>query len=116
MKKLVLFTLVLVFCLSFMAACDKKDEGPVDELAGTWSGNDDSSEKVSWYFDGKGSCHLTTPILNKSPGKYTIDGDTLEIKLDLWSEPIKHTFATLGIGLNIEAVNAWNPSYYLSKE
>ena len=94
MKKLVamLLAVVMIFAL---AACGSKDA-----LAGTWTGDLGLDGTVTWTFDGSGKVKFENEFAKQS-GTYTIEGDQVTIKLELWDEAQTFTFSVSGSSLTM---------------
>ena len=95
MKKIVAL-LLLVSLLLALAACGSKDA-----LAGTWTGDLGLDGTVTWTFDGKGEVKFENEF-SKQDGTYTIDGDQVTIRLELWDEPQTFTFSVDGGSLTMD--------------
>jgi hypothetical protein len=80
MKKATAVLLVLLACASLLAACG----GTGDVLKGTWEGTDADDFDVKLVFDGKGGVKMTSGFMSNAPGTYTITGDQLELKMEMW--------------------------------
>ena len=114
MKKGLALLLVLMLGISMLliAGCG----GSGDALKGTWEGTYEDGD-ASWTFDGKGACTITSIVLDKSPGKYTIkDGEKVDITLDLWDAPLTYTYKIEGTKLTLTADNGYSPNYELTKK
>ena len=86
MKKV--FSMFLVLAMMFaLAACGSKDA-----LAGTWKADLGADGVVTWTFNGKGKCTMNNEVTDQD-GTYTIDGDKLLIKVELWDEEKTYTFS-----------------------
>lgn len=89
MKKLIALLLALAM-LAALAACGSKDA-----LAGTWSAELGADGTVVWTFDGKGGCTMKNEFTEQD-GTYTISGDQLTVKLELWDDDVVFTFSVSG--------------------
>ena len=104
---LVLTAAALAFGLT---ACGSKDE-----LAGTWSAEFEYDGVITWTFDGKGNCKMENSFLEQN-GTYTIEGDQLTVKLELWSEPSTYTFSVNGSSLTMEENRGYGISGTFTKQ
>ena len=94
MKKIIVLLLAVAMVLAF-AACGSKDA-----LAGTWTGDLGLDGTVTWTFDGSGKVKFENEFA-KQNGTYTIDGDQVTIKLELWDEAQNFTFSVSGSSLTM---------------
>lgn len=94
MKKLIVLLLAVAMVLAF-AACGSKDA-----LAGTWTGDLGLDGTVTWTFDGSCKVKFENEFA-KQNGTYTIDGDQVTIKLELWDEAQNFTFSVSGSSLTM---------------
>ena len=94
MKKIIVLLLAVAMVLAF-AACGSKDA-----LAGTWTGDLGLDGTVTWTFDGSGKVKFENEFA-KQNGTYTIDGDQVTIKLELWDEAQTFTFSVSGSSLTM---------------
>ena len=96
MKKLtaLLLALTMVFAL---AACGG---GSKDALAGKWSADLGLDGTVTWTFDGKGKVEFTN-FGGTQKGTYSITGDQLTVKLELWDAEKTYTFSVDGSSLTM---------------
>lgn len=94
MKKIIVLLLAVAMVLAF-AACGSKDA-----LAGTWTGDLGLDGTVTWTFDGSGKVKFENEYA-KQNGTYTIEGDQVTIKLELWDEAQTFTFSVSGNSLTM---------------
>lgn len=94
MKKIIVLLLAVAMVLAF-AACGSKDA-----LAGTWTGDLGLDGTVTWTFDGNGKVKFENEFA-KQNGTYTIEGDQVTIKLELWDEAQTFTFSVSGSSLTM---------------
>lgn len=94
MKKLTSLLLILIVILS-LTACGSKDA-----VAGTWSGDMGADGVVTWTFDGKGDCTMDNTVV-KQEGTYSINGDQMTVKLELWDAEKVYTFSVDGNSLTM---------------
>lgn len=94
MKKIIVLLLAVAMVLAF-AACGSKDA-----LAGTWTGDLGLDGTVTWTFDGSGKVKFENEFA-KQNGTYTIEGDQVTIKLELWDEAQTFTFSVSGNSLTM---------------
>lgn len=94
MKKIIVLLLAVAMVLAF-AACGSKDA-----LAGTWTGDLGLDGTVTWTFDGSGKVKFENEFA-KQNGTYTIEGDQVTIKLELWDEAQTFTFSVSGSSLTM---------------
>ena len=94
MKKIIVLLLAVAMVLAF-AACGSKDA-----LAGTWTGDLGLDGTVTWTFDGSGKVKFENEFAKQS-GTYTIEGDQVTIKLELWDEAQTFTFSVSGSSLTM---------------
>lgn len=94
MKKFISMLLIAVMMLS-LAACGSKDA-----LAGTWTGDLGADGTVTWTFDGSGKVKFDNTF-SKQNGTYTIDGNQVTIKLELWDDAQTFTFSVEGGSLTM---------------
>ena len=94
MKKIIVLLLAVAMVLAF-AACGSKDA-----LTGTWTGDLGLDGTVTWTFDGSGKVKFENEFA-KQNGTYTIEGDQVTIKLELWDEAQTFTFSVSGNSLTM---------------
>lgn len=94
MKKIIVLLLAVAMVLAF-AACGSKDA-----LAGTWTCDLGLDGTVTWTFDGSGKVKFENEFA-KQNGTYTIEGDQVTIKLELWDEAQTFTFSVSGSSLTM---------------
>lgn len=94
MKKIIVLLLAVAMVLAF-AACGSKDA-----LAGTWTGDLGLDGTVTWTFDGSGKVKFENEFA-KQNGTYTIEGDQVTIKLELWDGAQIFTFSVSGSSLTM---------------
>ena len=94
MKKIVVLLLAVAMVLA-LTACGSKDA-----LAGTWTGDLGLDGTVTWTFDGSGKVKFENEFA-KQNGTYTIEGDQVTIKLELWDEAQTFTFSVSGSSLTM---------------
>lgn len=94
MKKIIVLLLAVAMVLAF-AACGSKDA-----LAGTWTGDLGLDGTVTWTFDGSGKVKFENEFA-KQNGTYTIEGNQVTIKLELWDEAQIFTFSVSGSSLTM---------------
>ena len=95
MKKMTAMFLALVLAFS-LCACS----GSKDAVAGTWSADLGDDGVITWTFDGKGKCSMESIFL-KQDGTYSIDGDQMTVKLELWDSETVYTFSVDGSSLTM---------------
>lgn len=103
--KMMSFALAMVLLLA-LAACG----GAGDALKGKWSGADDTYGTVTWEFDGKGGCSMTSDYFS-GKGTYTIENETVSIKLEAWDSPNEYTFQIADNKLDLTSVTGIAPNY-----
>ena len=94
MKKIIVLLLAVAMVLA-LTACGSKDA-----LAGTWTGDLGLDGTVTWTFDGSGKVKFENEFA-KQNGTYTIEGDQVTIKLELWDEAQIFTFSVSGSSLTM---------------
>ena len=125
MKKSIVMVLVLMLGVSLLAGCGDDggsggSGGSGDVLMGVWEGvldpGTDYSEDVVWEFDGKGGLKFTNDFLDRASGTYTITGSTVDLKVDIWSDPIAYEFTIDGNKLTMKTDDFFRPDYELTKK
>ena len=127
MRKSIATLLVIMLGVSLLAGCSGGgggggggSGGNRDVLMGIWEGQldpgTDYPEDVVWEFDGRGGLKFTNNFLDKSPGTYTITGNTVELKVDVWSDPIVYEFKNEGSTLTMVNDEFFRPNYELTKK
>ena len=99
MKKFAALLLIAVTILT-LSACGSKDA-----LAGTWS--------AEFEYDGK--CTMENSFM-KQDGTYSIDGDQLTVKLEMWDDPSTYTFSVDGDSLTMEENTGYGISGTFTKK
>jgi len=103
--------LVLALALGLLIGC-----AAADALKGTWAGEDSNKIKVTFVFDGKGGLTFTDGVFfDRSPGTYTIKGDTVVISFDGWDAARTYTFAADGDSLTMTPPDGTYEGFDLKK-
>ena len=87
-------TLVIAIALA-MVACGSKDA-----VAGKWTADLGADGVVTWEFNGSGKCSMKNTYMEQD-GTYTIEGDQMTVKLELWDEAKVYTFSVDGDSLTM---------------
>ena len=74
MKKGLLFTFLLLVCVSTLVGCEKKEKKEKNPIVGKWAYG--SGESFMYTFNSDGTCHYTA---NNKDCTYKVDGDKLSI-------------------------------------
>lgn len=114
MKKKIIaifLALTVVFCLS---ACQSSDGG--DTLSGTWKGPTSDGITFTWNFDGKGACSIKNEYGMSGSGTYTLNGDKVTIKIDLWKKEKVYKYDVSGSTLKLTNTDKISPDYSLEKQ
>ena len=106
MKRLTAAILCIIMVLT-LTACGG---GSGDALKGTWSGEHSDYGTVTWKFDGKGKCEMENDFF-QGDGTYTIDGEQVTIKMELWDNEVVYDFSISGKSLNLTATDELAPEY-----
>ena len=93
-KTLPAMTLVIAIALA-MVACGSKDA-----VAGKWTADLGADGVVTWEFNGSGKCSMKNTYMEQD-GTYTIEGDQMTVKLELWDEAKVYTFSVDGDSLTM---------------
>ena len=109
MRKLLAAALAALSLLT-LSACGSKDA-----LAGTWSAEFEYDGTITWTFDGKGKCTMENSFM-KQDGTYSIDGDQLTVKLEMWDDPSTYTFSVDGDSLTMEENTGYGISGTFTKK
>ncbi len=114
LKPILALVLAVVMVLA-LAACGGGGGGGGDALKGTWEGSSQDFE-VTWTFDGKGGCKMENEYGIKDDGTYTIDGDTVMIKLSRWDDELEYKMTQDEKDLLLDPVEDYRPRYELTKK
>ena len=109
MKKFISLLLLAAAILT-LAACGSKDQ-----LAGTWSAEFEYDGEITWTFDGRGKCTMEN-FFTKQNGTYTIEGDQLTVKLELWDDASTYTFSVDGSSLTMNENSGYGISGTFTKQ
>lgn len=93
-KTFAAMTLVIAIALA-MVACGSKDA-----VAGKWTADLGVDGVVTWEFNGSGKCSMKNAYIEQD-GTYTIEGDQMTVKLELWDEAKVYTFSVDGDSLTM---------------
>lgn len=107
MKKYMLMLLLFV-CL-FLVGCDDKNS-----IVGTWSGVSDDSLSMNVTFSfkssSKGDCSYKNSYF-ETKGTCIIEGDTITMEMEDWSNPKVYKFVINDGKLSMTANDSYSPNY-----